>query len=382
MKQSITFFLRFSSILLSIFAIPNSQAYGQFVYHQVLHSSGAEVVGCTNVSVTSDGGVTASSGGSCGYGPFGIGFTNPGSYTFSFDPPISSIKFNAQTFDNHDGHVDELRVYIDGSFYPMPSAGVADGCQYPAILRTTGTIQGDPASPDGLSSFRDAIVNTTIKTLTLEDVYASGSPAGIFFSLYISCPNCETSAGQIVSVPLTLCSNQSAEVPPAQQTLLESDDMLQYILFSDETDATGSIIATSSTPSFGFNPATMSIDVTYFIAAIAGNALGGNVDLNDFCLSISNIIEVTWKVFPTVSFMSSDSCVEPGQCQSINVEFTGIPPFHLAGEVLSSGSPVTSFTETYFSSNPILLICLPANTPEGPIDIVATGLSDAHCICD
>jgi hypothetical protein len=70
------------------------------------------------------------------------------------------------------------------------------------------------------------------------------------------------------------------------QTNLDANDILRYIIFTNLADTTGSIIATSTTPTFPFNPAIMQTGVIYYLAALAGNGVNGNVDISDPCLDV------------------------------------------------------------------------------------------------
>ncbi|MFZ4476954.1 MAG: hypothetical protein ACOYPR_17295, partial [Saprospiraceae bacterium] len=84
-----------------------------------------------------------------------------------------------------------------------------------------------------------------------------------------------------------VCSNETLTFPAVTQTVLDGDDILQYILFSNPNDTAGSIVATSASPSFTFGP-PLQTGVTYYVAAMAGNNLNDNVDLSDPCLDFSN----------------------------------------------------------------------------------------------
>lgn len=96
-----------------------------------------------------------------------------------------------------------------------------------------------------------------------------------------------------------MCINQPATLPHLGDEVPDGNDLLQFILFSDPTDTLGSIIAISNTPTFTFNPATMQTGVTYYVAAIAGNNVGGNVDFNDPCFDISdNAAGLIWYPLP------------------------------------------------------------------------------------
>lgn len=380
MKQLSTSFLQFGAILLINFALSITYAYAQCTYSQAMHTSGTQQVGCSTVTVTSSGEVGVGSSVFCSYGPYKLGGNSSGSYTFSFSPPVSGFKVNLEPLDNHNGKVEELVVYINGSFYPLTNAGTPDGCWDPVIVWPPGTIRADPAFFWG--SGQDIEVSANISTLTLENNIVSGQPAGFVVSLYVCCETCTTSAGQIASGPLKPCIDKAAIAPPATQTNLDGDDILQYILFSDPTDPMGSVLATNSDPNFNFDPSTMNLGNDYFIAAIAGDGLNGSIDPNDPCVSISNQVAVTWQSKPTAMLYAIDECLSPNNCYNIGVTLTGNPPFQLEGEVESEGNVITTFSGTFGNYNSIINICLPTYTPTGPIDINVTSLADTSCDCN
>ena len=216
------------------------------------------------------------------------------------------------------------------------------------------------------------MTSLTVELIYVEAFFASG----ITFSLYLCCQGCTTDAGVIAGDPQTICGESPASVAPAEQTVLDSNDLLQYILFSDPSDTLGSILATSNTPTFSFDPAIMQLGVTYYIAAIAGNDVGGNVDLNDPCLDLSNAIAVTWQPFPTVIFSVANPDVCAGSCTDITATFTGTPPF-----VLTYTTPAGPVTQTFSDDTGVFQVCTAPGSPPGSLVVQATSLTDAWCAC-
>lgn len=188
---------------------------------------------------------------------------------------------------------------------------------------------------------------------------------------------CTTDAGMLPQAgPYNTCTDATLVFPAATQTTLDANDLLQYILFSNPADTAGSIVAVSNTPNFTFAP-PMQTGVTYYIAAIAGNNLNGNVDLNDPCLDFSNALQVVWRPLPTVAFSvagSADVCA--GECRTITATFTGTAPFALT-YVASSGT----FTQTFAGSTGTFQVCVPVGAPPGALMVQATSLTDAWCTC-
>jgi hypothetical protein len=189
---------------------------------------------------------------------------------------------------------------------------------------------------------------------------------------------CTTDAGVLPQAgPFNVCTNNTLNFPAATQTGLDPNDVLRYVLFSNPTDTAGSIVATSTTPSFVFDSATIQTGVTYYIAAMAGNNLNGNVDLDDPCLDFSNALQVVWRPLPAVAFSlagSPDVCA--GDCRAVTATFTGTPPFTLAYT-----TPAGSFTRIFSGNTGSFQVCVPTGTPPGALTVQATDLTDAWCTC-
>ncbi len=224
-------------------------------------------------------------------------------------------------------------------------------------------VQGD-ADPSPNFDFQvhkyDTTSNSTTFRCEIDNTY--GGPFSYFPNPPSTACLCVTDAGQINTTnTFSACVGASITVPPATQTNLESDDILRYILFSNPADTLGSIVATSATPSFAFNPATMQTGVTYYLAAIAGNNLNDNVDLSDPCLDISNAVEVVWQPLPTVVFSVADPNVCAGACTTMTATFTGTAPF-----TLKYISPATgTVTQTFSGNTGTFQVCTLPNAPPG-----------------
>ena len=159
--------------------------------------------------------------------------------------------------------------------------------------------------------------------------------------------------------------------------MLDANDILRYILFSNPADTLGSIVAISATPSFTFNPATMQTGVTYYLAAIAGDNLNGSVNLNDPCLDISNAAQVVWRPLPTVTFSAANPNVCAGACTTVTATFTGTAPFTLTYTTPASGT----VTQTFSGNTGTFQVCSAAGSPPGSLVVLATELVDAFCTC-
>lgn len=360
----------FGSLVLSFLLFPS--LIGAQCSTQVTHLSGTQQVGCTEVTVTAAG--SAGNLTLCSKGPYIIGNIGEGSYTFTFSPAISGVKFGVYALNNNALGFEELAVSINNAFYPITNPGVADGCLPEAVISGSGTIQ---ACANCASSWDDIEITESINSIKFEDIYLAGGPAGMLFSLYICCPLCPTDAGEITASPLAVCLENAATIPAAVQTYLDSDDILQYILFTNPGDTLGSIIATSNSPSIFFNPATMQTGVTYYIAAIAGNNSSGTVNQNDPCLDISNAIPVSWWPKPAVELSIADPTICAGSCSTVTANFSGSAPFVLTYTTPGTGIVVQTFQE----NSATFPVCAPAGSAPGSFVLQATKVSDVHCTC-
>ena len=187
---------------------------------------------------------------------------------------------------------------------------------------------------------------------------------------------CTTDAGSIPTPDQSLCAGETLTFAHTGE-ILDNNDVLEYVLFTNPNDTVGSILATSSTPSFSFDPATMQTGVTYYIAAIAGNNVGGNVDLNDPCLDISNAIQVIWRPLPTVTFSVANPDVCAGACTTVTATFTGTAPF-----ILTYSTPAGATTQTFSGNTGTFQICTAAGAPPGSFSVAATALTDFYCTCN
>ena len=241
-------------------------------------------------------------------------------------------------------------------------------------------VQGD-ADPSSNLDFQIHKYDTTSNSTTFQcDIDNSyGGPLSYFPNPPNTACLCLTDAGQInTNNTFSACVGASITVPSATGVQLEANDLLQYILFSNPNDTLGSIIATSNTPTFNFNPATMQTDVTYYVAAIAGNNLNGNVDLSDPCLDISNAVQVTWRPRPTVTFSAANPNACAGACTTVTATFTGTAPFTLTYTSPASGT----VTQTFSGNTGTFQICTSPGASPGSLVVQATKVLDAWCVCE
>ncbi len=250
------------------------------------------------------------------------------------------------------------------------NGGFADGGFSTQIFGNAGLFEYD-ASTNGYTQKCNFPANLGLSGLT-------SVPSGVSEEPCI----CNTDAGSVTPNQFNPCPNSSVGVPYNGNAQLESGDILQYVLFSDPADTLGSIIVQQSNPFIAFNPATMQLGTTYYLATIAGNNLNGNVDLNDPCVDFSNAAQVTWRPRPAVSFSVADPDVCAGGCLTLNVTLTGSPVFYLNGILISGGNVVGTFNQTFFSNSGTMQVCAPNGVSPGSLVIQATSLTDAFCTCN
>ncbi len=344
----------------------------------ITHTSGTQQVGCTSVTVTSQNGTMTNSGCSGGTfqtGPYHIGLgVNSGSYTFTFSPSISSLEFDYRAVDNFPWGADEISININNSFYPITDVGTPIGC-YPLGVIVGGKLRAVPQT-FGAGNTVDIVENISTITITTEQIF--GSSGGIIFGLRICCNTpCTTDAGSITAQGLTnYCTNETVDASHNGNQVLDGNDILRYVLFSNPSDTAGSIVAVSNTPSFSFAP-PMQTGVTYYVAAVAGNNLNGNVDLTDPCLDFSNANALMWRLLPTVAFSASNPNVCAGACTAVTANFTGTAPFTLTYTTPTSGM----VTQTFSGNSGTFQLCTAAGSPPGSLEVLATALVDSTCSC-
>jgi hypothetical protein len=290
----------------------------------------------------------------------------------AFGTDINGVPFNylATITLGNPMVLNTLYTYPGTTFCGAPMASIPTGPNagiYGGIL--------DPiCNGDVLFDF-DITTNTTSVQCTIVEGYPYGLglvPTG--FPPIGAC--CITNAGTTTTPNTQICAGQTFNFTTAGE-VLDANDVLNYVLFTNPSDTVGSIVATSTVPSFAFQ-APLQAGVTYYFAAVAGNALGGNVNLNDPCLDFSNANTLVWKPLPTVVFSAPQPALCAGACSTVTATFTGTPPFSL-----TYTTPAPS-TQTISSSgmSTTFQVCIPAGTALGAYQVQATQVSDVDCICN
>ena len=166
---------------------------------------------------------------------------------------------------------------------------------------------------------------------------------------------CVTNAGSFGQAPLLLCIGAAATTPATTGFVLDGNDTLLYYLATAPNPPTWTVLDISSTPTFVYNSSTMTPGTTYYIVALAGNVLGGNVDLSDPCRSFTTGPSVVWRVPPT-AILSGAADICPGGSADLKVQFAGTGPFDFT--FTANGVPQTSTSQ----NNTLTFPVMPADT--------------------
>jgi hypothetical protein len=288
--------------------------------------------------------------------------------------------------NNGNGHLYQVMELSSGGYIGIGFCNVSGNGTDIFVIKTDAQGEITACCPSSFSvsvvNYTPSLLNPATSTVVLNDnAPATLADLGISLTTTDRCNGpscCITDAGTMSGNNLSLCTNLTANFTHNGNQVLDANDLLRFILFSNPADTAGSIIATSSTPSFTFNPATMQTGVTYYIAAMAGNGVNGNVDLNDPCLDFSNAIQLIWRPLPAVTFAVANPNVCAGGCTSVTATFTGTPPFTLTYTTPGNGLQTQSFS----GNTGTFQVCVPAGTPAGSFQIAATKVVDVWCTCE
>ena len=165
-----------------------------------------------------------------------------------------------------------------------------------------------------------ALPNNSVYTFTVVD--ANGCESAEVTGIK-NC-NCQTDAGTMVTAPIAFCEDEPATAPWNNDATTDADDIVRFILHNQSGSTVGTVYATSDEPTFSFGPG-LTLNTTYYISAIAGNDVNGNVDVNDPCLSVANGTPVQWRPLPTATISGTASICE-GNTATLTFNGTGTYP--------------------------------------------------------
>lgn len=227
----------------------------------------------------------------------------------------------------------------------------------------------------------DLVAGTISDVCVFNDI-AGFSDFAVPFDYNFTGPCCITDAGSITPGLIEVCANQVITLPFENNAQLDANDVLQFAVATNPNNLTGSIVVRQASAQFSFQPNLYQVNQTYYAFALAGNGLpGGQVDLNDPCLDLSNAIPLRWLPLPSVVFSPLPPICAQSPCINLPTQFTGTPPFNLSYNIIANGNTVG--TGSFISSTNLALvpICIPTGI-SGNITIAATALTDAICTCN
>jgi len=108
---------------------------------------------------------------------------------------------------------------------------------------------------------------------------------------------CYSEAGSIDQNDFNICE-LGTSIFTTSNTNLDQDDIVEYILHDGDINTIGNILFTYTDLEI-FNPGTLTLGQTYFLAIRVGNAFGNSINPNDGCLSTSQSVPVTFFANPT-----------------------------------------------------------------------------------
>jgi hypothetical protein len=160
-------------------------------WNHITHTIGSMNIGGTNVTVTQSGCLDVFTT-YCPHitTPYIIGFNAnnssfcSGAYAFQFSPPLDSLKLNFSGITHVQNHQEIIMLNINGSHYPIPSAGSANNCDSMAVLDPNGNIAGCNDCIE--AGWVGTKIYGPISELIVTDSVIIGLPGGSLFSLFIS----------------------------------------------------------------------------------------------------------------------------------------------------------------------------------------------------
>jgi hypothetical protein len=200
---------------------------------------------------------------------------------------------------------------------------------------------------------------------------------------------CATAAGTLDTTAIVVCGpDKIIALPLPANYHLEPGDSLRFVLYSNPANPLGSIVQYSDTLLFAFDPDSMHLDSTYFVAVLAGPLLAGDSLLLDAaakCFSLFRGPKVRWAKKPAMSlaFPPEDVCRDG--CTDVLFELTGSPPFEFTWQVVQNGQVLLSRDETAAGHQQLVTVCpadfdIPA-VGNAAVDVRVVWLVDRDCGC-
>ena len=199
---------------------------------------------------------------------------------------------------------------------------------------------------------------------------AIGNPTGCTTTLS-GMPNCacSTDAGTLSSGINGCLPNGTVSAQSSGNQTLEANDTLVYVLSSDPAILPMGVLAQGSLPEFSFQTG-MTAGITYYILAVAGNALNGMLDFTDPCLSVSPGVPVVFHFPPSALLVGADTLCE-GDDAFFQIQLAGVAPYQFVYAV--NGTPLPQVTTPGNTFN-----ILTNNVQQDQI-FTLVSVSDANC---
>lgn len=154
----------------------------------------------------------------------------------------------------------------------------------------------------------DPIPSGTAYSFQITDVPACG-PA--LLDGEVTCM-CATDAGVMNNNLQTFCADETAIVAAATGQVLDPEDISLYVLHNGAGNTLGTeVYGYNSVPEFALVP-PMQTGVTYYLSAIAGNDVDGDlqIDTNDPCVSVAAGTPIQFTALPVVSILEDATVCE------------------------------------------------------------------------
>jgi subtilisin-like proprotein convertase family protein len=237
---------------------------------------------------------------------------------------------------------------------------------------TTYSVNNQPA---GLSYTSAPVPSASTYTFQVSDANGCGP---VVLSGDFDC-SCATFSGTMANAGTLQrrCQNTPITAVFNQNQNLDSDDVLLFVLHTSPNATLGTILATSTTPTFA-RPATAALNTTYYISAVAGTSGGANgFQANDPCLSVSQGVPVSWYALQLQASTTGSVCAQ--DCQTVSTQAIGLEPIRLIYRV-QSGSNTQLDTVLLTEGAGNFQICPAAlGLPVGNYTVTAIQLSDPNC---
>ncbi len=176
---------------------------------------------------------------------------------------------------------------------------------------------------------------------------------------------CITNAGtmNISAIDNKICKDNIYSATHNGDQVLDNDNFI-FVLHDNPGPSLGNILATNATPTFGF-PVGGQLNTKYYISAVAGNANGQLIDLNDPCLSVSSGAPVEFYEIKATLAGQSSACLDKDF--SFEAILGGIPPFTLYLSYTNAGKTIKD------------TIITPSNIVNVNINPINLGLKPGSC---